>query len=378
MDCSRCKEFLSGKVGDGKTINIWRHHWIPNSVGPLLHPEELNLSDYQYVAELIDEDNQSWKVELLQQLFTPDQVQQILTIPLDLTRKDKLVWPLTSTGHFTTKSAYNHLVMESQHNQPQQMQIPSTVWLQLWKLKIPYKLVHFLWKLLHNILPFRTRIFKIQSQQDQLCPLCHQAPETTTHLLLQCSVARAVWCTFAPQLVNITSGYNTIRDWILKWADKTSCIQFNHHETIHCTAYIMWALWKHRCDSVFWHTNPNALSITRHIEQYFQWQHLHFKLVTTNAGLQRRATIFPQWQPPPEGYFKINIDASMLPNCTIAGIAILIRDHAGRFVEAMGLLQHARNITQAEAWGFVHAMQWAHRCQYKKVMFENGNMQVVT
>lgn len=43
----------------------------------------------------------------------------------------------------------------------------------------------------------------------------------------------------------------------------------------------------------------------------------------------------------------------------------------------MGLLQHARNITQAEAWGFLHAMQWAHRCQYKKVMFENDNLQVV-
>lgn len=99
------------KVGDGKDINIWRHWWIPNSDGALLHPNELNLSDYQSFTDLIDEENHSWKVDLLQQLFTQEKVHQILIIPLNLTRKDKFVWPLTSTGQFTTKSAYNSLAI---------------------------------------------------------------------------------------------------------------------------------------------------------------------------------------------------------------------------------------------------------------------------
>ncbi|RZC48569.1 hypothetical protein C5167_016998 [Papaver somniferum] len=66
----------------------------------------------------------------------------------------------------------------------------------------------------------------------------------------------------------------------------------------------------------------------------------------------------------------------MLSNCTTTGIAILIRDHAGRFVEGMRFLQHARNITQVEAWGFLHAMQWARAYQYNKVIFENDNKQI--
>lgn len=153
------KQLSIWQVGDGKEINIWRHQWIPNSKGPILKPEELNLSDYQFVTDLIDGDNQTWKTDLLEQLFTPDQVRQILTIPLDLMTKDKIVWPLTSTGHFTTKSAYNNLATTSLSNQLHQVKTPATVWLKLWKLKIPYKLIHFLWKLSTTFFQFEQEFF---------------------------------------------------------------------------------------------------------------------------------------------------------------------------------------------------------------------------
>lgn len=60
------------------------------------------------MGQLINAD-QSQYVSLLHQLFTTHHVHSILTIPLNIQQEDTLVWPLTSTGTFTTTYNYNHL-----------------------------------------------------------------------------------------------------------------------------------------------------------------------------------------------------------------------------------------------------------------------------
>lgn len=134
------------------------------------------------MAELIDPQTNTWNLHFLQQLFFPSQIQNILTITPNYQQPDQIIWPLTSTGHLTTKSAYNQLCCSS--HQAQSLGISSQVWLKLWRLHIPYNLIFFIWKILNNILPVKTRLYVTASQGNVLCPLCQQDPETTTHLLL--------------------------------------------------------------------------------------------------------------------------------------------------------------------------------------------------
>ncbi|XP_026442036.1 uncharacterized protein LOC113341341 [Papaver somniferum] len=93
------------QVGNGTRINIWTANWIPSMQTAIQDWSDLNTSNIQWVSELLDPLAQQWNIPLLRHLFSADQVNSILTIPLQLDQEDKLVWPFTSTGMFTTASA---------------------------------------------------------------------------------------------------------------------------------------------------------------------------------------------------------------------------------------------------------------------------------
>ncbi|XP_026383733.1 uncharacterized protein LOC113279247 [Papaver somniferum] len=76
-----------------------------------------------------------------------------------------------------------------------------------------------------------------------------------------------------------------------------------------------------------------------------------------------------RWCPPPRGKLKINIDASILPNHNIVGIALIIRDFTGRMVEAWTLVERARDVAQA--------LQWIVQLQIQQVIVEGDNKEVM-
>ncbi|XP_045831279.1 uncharacterized protein LOC123922626 [Trifolium pratense] len=85
----------------------------------------------------------------------------ILNIPIiDKTQPDMLTWDCTQDGQYSVKSGY-HAIMEwgnipnaSPSNNSQH------IWNVLWKLKVPPKHSHLLWRVLHNALPVKNNLFK--------------------------------------------------------------------------------------------------------------------------------------------------------------------------------------------------------------------------
>jgi hypothetical protein len=66
------------------------------------------------VADLIDEELGSWKVNLFQEIFSKEEAKIISNIPLSpLLPRDELIWRGTTHGEFTVRSAY-HLGKELQ------------------------------------------------------------------------------------------------------------------------------------------------------------------------------------------------------------------------------------------------------------------------
>ena len=98
---------LRWQIGNGLNVQVWKDKWLPNSSTYKVVSPRLDSSLALRVSNLIDLDNRCWKVDLLQQMFLPVEVEEIRSIPLSNTLPpDKQIWTGTSNGLFTVRSAY--------------------------------------------------------------------------------------------------------------------------------------------------------------------------------------------------------------------------------------------------------------------------------
>ncbi|GAA0152421.1 hypothetical protein LIER_37490 [Lithospermum erythrorhizon] len=63
------------------------------------------------------------------------------------------------------------------------------IWNSLGRLKIPYRVKNFMWKLLHNVLPTKVNPRCKGIVIDDQWPFCNNALETLEHLFLHCPVS---------------------------------------------------------------------------------------------------------------------------------------------------------------------------------------------
>ena len=95
-------------VGNGKDIYFWQENWIETrSILDLLDLEDDDSVDLGLKVNEFIEDKQ-WNVHKLHiVLRSPALVQKVLGVPLRLTDiNDSFCWGLSSSGSFTTKSAW--------------------------------------------------------------------------------------------------------------------------------------------------------------------------------------------------------------------------------------------------------------------------------
>lgn len=66
-------------------------------------------------------------------------------------------------------------------------------WMQLWKLKIPPKIKHFLWRILRGCLPLRTQLQSKGVHCPHECPFCETNFGNDWHLFFGCVHAVTIW-----------------------------------------------------------------------------------------------------------------------------------------------------------------------------------------
>ena len=99
------------------------------------------------VNDLIDPVSNQWDAGLLQGLFSSQEVELIMSIPLCRTYiEDKLIWLYTSSGNYTVKSGYNFLTAaktdQTTTANPRQ---DGGIWKLVWSFSVPNKVKNFLW-----------------------------------------------------------------------------------------------------------------------------------------------------------------------------------------------------------------------------------------
>lgn len=133
---------------DGKQISLWHDFWLPRQSNPnVLSPVLDSLSDAK-VKILIDESQRQWNHNLIDGNFTMDEATLIKSIPFSrVERADRLFWPYTSNGDYTSKQRCQFLKKEASTEPSDFNPQPKTeLWQGIWSLNVLNKVKNLLWR----------------------------------------------------------------------------------------------------------------------------------------------------------------------------------------------------------------------------------------
>lgn len=324
--CDLVKEGLLWRVGNGNTIRIWQDKWLPSPTTYKVVSPPRVLNPNATVSSLIDGVTKWWKIELLEQLFSREEIQSIQSLPISATdQEDGLFWRGTANGAFSVKSAYHiHKERDLATTPARSSGVRhSTIWRNIWQLNIPNAEKHFLWCACHNILPTRVNLCSWQVLTESSCPICMREPETVFHSLWQCPSASDVWsagCTKFQKSSFEGPDFLQVVEAMFSKCDRLEFFQF---------VGIARRIWLRRNEVIhggpFLHPSRIVQQATQAME-VFQALRSGSKITPPPAD---HPTINP-WMAPPNGWFKANWDAGVNRRKGCVGIGVVIRDHQGK------------------------------------------------
>uniref|UniRef100_J3MBJ6 Reverse transcriptase zinc-binding domain-containing protein n=1 Tax=Oryza brachyantha TaxID=4533 RepID=J3MBJ6_ORYBR len=167
-----------------------------------------------------------------------------LLSPIQLWQQpDSFQWRWSSSGLYSTRSAYNALFMGREIFQEAF----------LWKAA-PNRCCYFCWLVAHQRCWTADRLSRRGLPRPPHCVLCDQAPETIDHILIGCPESRQLWWLIlnAISLPRLTpmSQCSFGGWWGLQW-DKIPRRQRKGFDMI--VTLIAWSIWKERNAQVFNH-----------------------------------------------------------------------------------------------------------------------------
>jgi hypothetical protein len=230
-------------------------------------------------------------------LFDFSSVAEILCIKIR-TLSDALLWTASSLGCFTTKSAH-HLYTAQR---PLQFSpVLAYSWKGLWKLKLTHRFKLFLWKMVWNIVPTKSRIsLSIHSGLDTSCSLCSNSNNSLLHLFFSCPITRVIWRNSFWPLDILALHISFMFDW-LNIILHLEMIGIPLVDTHFFQIFAMVA-----CDRIWFSRNkafhegliPNALFVSSSVNQVSR---AHF-----STWSNKTSSIKQVWKKPDSGCFKIN------------------------------------------------------------------------
>ncbi|CAL1377371.1 unnamed protein product [Linum trigynum] len=124
----------------------------------------------------------------------PQGIQQKITgVAVDKlsSKEDTLFWTLSSTGRFTTKSAYQSLL-------PQEPDRDEKFWKIIWSLPMPERIRCFMWMVCLGRIATKALLFSRKSANSPHCVRCNGRAETVLHILRDCPSAANFWTRQVP------------------------------------------------------------------------------------------------------------------------------------------------------------------------------------
>ena len=151
-----------------------------------------------------------------------------------------LFWPLEKSSKYTVKTGFKLLceIRDSIENLSQASTEERGFWKKLWKIQVPGKIKHFLWRACLNSLATKENLVKRKILLDVACSCCSGAHEDTLHSLWSCNGLKEVW--------------EKDFSWIFRFRVVITSLKglvnlvFTKSELVPLFATATWSVWFHR------------------------------------------------------------------------------------------------------------------------------------
>ncbi|KAL3839206.1 hypothetical protein ACJIZ3_023797 [Penstemon smallii] len=315
---------LRWRIGNGNSVRIWGDKWLPRphsfrvTTPPSIIPEDSTIS------VLFDADCGSWNRQLVESIFSEEEAQLILSIPLGSTvGEDRILWHFERSGLFSVKSAYRLIRDISRMDLEARTGGPSTRmardWNWIWKLAAPPKVRLFLWNCCSGTLPVCEKLKQRRVPIEAFCPRCDHEIESILHCLLRCSYARQIWALSGVPYHTYNSDTNDTEAWLCSIRSKTDAKQFGW------IAIMLWWIWYAR-NKILWENDDietlDLISFARDFYNRFQ----NAMVLHRSPSTDRTSS---KWQPPPGLFIKINVDAAFNKVGDVVGFGMIARNREG-------------------------------------------------
>ncbi|XP_074318299.1 uncharacterized protein LOC141655100 [Silene latifolia] len=205
---------------------------------------------------------------------------------------------------------------------------------------------------------------------DPTCCRCKLVEETDLHALILCPTVKLIWECFGVDVDDEWSGVHNMEEWarlVVKRSDQTEASK---------KFILLWAIWNERNHVLHGGEPNNPSTIVDNALKYLESFAGLMREKKGNHGGCIAAT--NQWSPPPEGSWKVNVDAAIF-NEKGCGMGVVIRDHEGSVGKARVKQVRAQwevNITEAKA-AFL-GLQMARQMGIESVILESDSLVLVT
>ncbi|XP_065621705.1 uncharacterized protein LOC136064192 [Quercus suber] len=191
-----------------------------------------------------------------------------------------------------------------------------TFWKNIWKLNVPGKIKHFLWRSCTNSLPSKENMKKRAMPIDPICHLCSRENESVLHALWGCEKVQSVWA----QDFGWVDKNKAVSG---SFSDLVQLIQEKPH-TVLLFSITAWSIWHHRNKSRLQEPSLPLVKIAGFARDYlrsFKTQGFQESHSTGNRHPSQK-----HWHPPPQDCFKTNYDGAMFDESDEAGLGVVIRN----------------------------------------------------
>ncbi|CAL8151990.1 unnamed protein product [Prunus armeniaca] len=365
---------LRWRIGDGRLVNIYGDPWVPYDRFFTIQSIP-TLPVTSRVCDLFTASG-GWDVGKVFASFSFPEAEAILSIPLMGDTLDRRIWNFTKNGRYSVKSGYWAALEYKRLEElsaggvagPSSSSLKS--WKHLWKLKVPQKIMHLLWRVAQDILPSKEVLFRRRITQGEVCCRCFAARETTLHALVGCDVCLQVWKALdfpsdflLPTLADVGTWMDAV--WSIIPPDKQSLF-----------AFTVWVLWNER-NGVLFGSQPTPSGI---LVQRAKDYDAEFKRY---SAANHRSLSSPvrdiKWRPPTGNCFKLNVDGATDMETGARGAGAIVRDSHGKLVGALAMRAPSRiSVLATELYALKIGISFALDMSLVPLEIESDSLQAVS
>ncbi|RZC29900.1 Exocyst complex component SEC6 isoform B [Glycine soja] len=190
---------LRWKVGNGAKVKFWLDKWRGDDFTlkdkyPALYQISLHQDSTINLMGQFADNRWEWRIQWRRNFFDHEIdmvaafMEDIADVQIHPSSMDCLNWRADTTGSYSTKSAYNLLMVDGTSA------AEDSVSRSMWNLKIPPRASAFSWRLFKNRLPTKANLRRRQvALPSYRCPLCDVEEERVGHIMFSCTTTRSLW-----------------------------------------------------------------------------------------------------------------------------------------------------------------------------------------